>query len=133
MFSRLNFDSAFYPFLLIRKIRPFLLEKVVIMQSDICCWFYAPTYAKWLPLNRSSRRRCYVKKVFLKILQYSQENTSVLESLFNKAAGLKAWCFLMNSEKFLRITFLQTNSGWLLLNLLNVASNETIIIIKKSI
>ena len=37
-------------FLLVRKIRPFLHEKVVIAQSDACRWFYAPIYAKWLPL-----------------------------------------------------------------------------------
>ena len=39
--------------------------------------------------SRSSYRRCSVKKVFLKILEYSQENRkTVLESLFNKAPGL---------------------------------------------
>ena len=38
-------------FLLVRKIRPFLDEKLVIPQSEACCWFYALTYAKWLPLN----------------------------------------------------------------------------------
>ena len=38
-------------FLLVRKIRPFSHEKVVITQSDACRWFYAPIYAKWLPLK----------------------------------------------------------------------------------
>ena len=26
-------------------------EKVVIMQSDGCRWFYTPIYGKWLPLT----------------------------------------------------------------------------------
>ena len=38
-------------------------------------------------IYRNIHRRCSIKKLFLKISQYSQENTSV-ESLFNKAAGL---------------------------------------------
>ena len=44
-------------FLLVRKIRLFSHEKVVITQSDACCWFYAPIYADWLPLR-------YPKNVF---------------------------------------------------------------------
>ena len=38
--------------------------------------------------NNSSHRRCSIKKLFLKISQYSQE-TTVLESLLNKNAGLQ--------------------------------------------
>ena len=38
-------------FLLVRKIRSFSHEKVLITLSDACRWFYAPIYAKWLPLN----------------------------------------------------------------------------------
>ena len=38
-------------FVLVRKIRLFSHEKVVITQSDACRWFYAPIYARWLPLN----------------------------------------------------------------------------------
>ena len=38
-------------FLLVKGIRPFLHEKVVIMQSDGCRWFYTPIYGKWLPLT----------------------------------------------------------------------------------
>ena len=38
---------------------------------------------------RSSHRRCSIKKLFLKILQYPLE-TPVLESLFKKVSGLKA-------------------------------------------
>ena len=40
-------------------------------------------HGKKLLRNRSSLRRCPVKKVFLEILQNSPENT-VLESCFNK-------------------------------------------------
>ena len=62
--------------------------------------------------SRSSHRRGSVKKVFLKILQNSQENTCVEVSLFNKATGLmpaillktrlRHRCFLVNFAKFLR-------------------------------
>ena len=38
-------------FLLVRNIRPFSHEKVVIMQSDACRCFYGPIYAKGLPLS----------------------------------------------------------------------------------
>ena len=53
MFSRLPIPQWTY-FLLVRKIRPFSHEKVVITQSDACRWFYGPIYAKWLPLNSIS-------------------------------------------------------------------------------
>ena len=36
-------------------------------------------------------QRCFVKKVFLKILQYSQENTNA-RVFFNKVAGLIKTC-----------------------------------------
>ena len=32
----------------------FSQEKVVIMQFDKNCWFYAPIYSKWLPLIRTN-------------------------------------------------------------------------------
>ena len=41
--------------------------------------------------NRSSHRSCSIKKLFLKISQYSQE------SLFNKVGGLKACNFVEKS------------------------------------
>ena len=43
--------------------------------------------------NRSSHQRCSAKKVLLKISQVSQES-SVLEFLFNKVAGLQACNFI---------------------------------------
>ena len=58
---------------------------------------------------RSSHRRCFIAKLFLKISQNSQE-TSMTESLFNKAAGLRyeknrKRCFPVNFAKFLRAGF----------------------------
>ena len=62
---------------------------------------------------RSSHRRCFIKNLFLKIMQYTQE-IPVLESLFSKVLnkGLKASnfikkrpqhrCFSVNIAKFLR-------------------------------
>ena len=35
-------------------------------------------------INRSSHRRCSIKKLFLKILQYSQDNTCVVFSFLTK-------------------------------------------------
>ena len=64
---------------------------------------------------RSSHRRCYLKKVFLKILQNSQENAcgrvSFLMKLQEAPATLlkkRLWhrWFLVNFAKFLRTAFL---------------------------
>ena len=70
-------------------------------------------------------KRCSVKKVFLKILQNSQENTCDRVSFFNKVAGLRPatllkkrlWhrCFPVNFAKFLRTPFLTEHLWWLLL------------------
>ena len=68
----------------------------------------------------------YKESFFLKISYYSQENTCVLESLFNKAAGLEGLgglqlylkdtpthVFFANIAKFLRTPFLKTSaSAW---------------------
>ena len=63
-----------------------------------------------------SHKRCSIKKLFLKILQYSLK-TSVLESLFNKVTGLHPCnltkkrllhsCFPVNIVKFLRTPILK--------------------------
>ena len=59
-------------------------------------------------------RRCSVKKVFLEILQNSQENTcarvSVKKRLWHR-------CFPVNFAKFLRTPFLTEHLRWLLLYL----------------
>ena len=69
--------------------------------------------------TRSSHWRCSVKKVFLKILQISQENTYV-RVLFYKVAGLRDWnfiemrlqhrCFPVKFAKFLRTPILKNIS-----------------------
>ena len=75
--------------------------------------------------NRSSRPEVFCKKVFLEILQYSQENKHLRQSIFNKVAGLRPatlskkrpWhrCFPVNFVKFLRTSFLTEHLWWLLL------------------
>ena len=82
-------------------------------------------------------QRCFVKKVFLKTWQDSQENTCARvsfliklqvwgQSLFlNKVAGLRPatllkrrlwrWCFSVNFSKLLRTLFLKVHRRWLLL------------------
>ena len=57
-------------------------------------------------------RRCYLKKVLLKILQNSQENS---ESSLKMRPQHK--CFLVNFAKFLRTAFFIEHLRWLLLNL----------------
>ena len=85
-------------------------------------WFLALYVKLWLERNvhliceqitKAVICRCFSKYVFLKISEYSQENTCIIESLFNKAAGMKACyvnkkrlehrCFPVNIPKFLRM------------------------------
>ena len=63
-------------------------------------------------------RRCSVKKVFLKISQNSQENTSARFSLLKK----RLWqtCFPVNFVKFLRTPFFCRTLRWLLLLFVNL-------------
>ena len=72
-------------------------------------------FCKKLKCYRNSHRRCSVKIVLLKISQLSQE-TPVLESLFNKVAGLQGnyikkisqhRYFPVNNAKFLRTSILK--------------------------
>ena len=80
-------------------------------------WFYlheitGNIYLKWVN-NRSSHRRCSLKKLFLKI-RYIHRKAPVLGSIFKNVAGLKAcdfnkkWLkhrlFPVNKAKFLRIS-----------------------------
>ena len=65
-------------------------------------------------------RKCSVKKVFLKISQNSQENTWARASFLMRPATLlkkSPWhrYFPVNFTKFLRTSFSQNISGWLLL------------------
>ena len=62
----------------------------------------------------------YKNKLLLKVSQNSYENTYVGVAFYNKVASLKLrlWqrCFLVNFASFLRTTFLQNTSVWLVLN-----------------
>ena len=68
-------------------------------------------------MYRSRRRRCSVKKVFLEISQYSQENTCCQGLNFIKK-DTRYMCFPVNFAKFLRTTFLTEQLWWLLLEVL---------------
>ena len=52
-------------------------------------------------------QRCSIKKVFLEILQNSQENTCATVSFLmsHLCQRIWHWCFLVNYVKFLRIPF----------------------------
>ena len=73
---------------------------------------------------RSSHRMCSVKNAFLKVRKY-HTNIPVLESVFNKVAGLRACnfitkklqqrCFPVKFAKFVRTPFLTEHLRWLLL------------------
>ena len=52
-------------------------------------------------LKEAAARKCFVKKVFLEILQNSQENTGN-EVSFTKRP--QHWCFPVNFAKFLKTT-----------------------------
>ena len=60
--------------------------------SYFVLWFY-----------RSSHRRCFVKKVLLKISQNSQENTCTGVSFYIKVAGLRFNFILCNEKLSLRL------------------------------
>ena len=75
---------------------------------------------------QSSRSQMFFKIGVLKNSQISQENT-MLESLFNEVAGLKAWNFIkkrlqhlyfpVKFAKFLRTLFFKEHLLWLLLQM----------------
>ena len=76
--------------------------------------------------NRSSRSLKFLKTAVLKKLRNINRKTTVLKSLFNKAAGLQVFncikkrlqhnCFPMNIAKFFRAAFFIEILRWLLLN-----------------
>ena len=82
-----------------------------------CLWIHSYL----VELHRNSHRRCSKKKVFLKILQNSQENTCARVSFSEKLADRgpatvlkkRLWhkSFPVNFVKFLRTSFLNTTSG----------------------
>ena len=71
-------------------------------------------------VTESVAQRCSVKKVFLEILQNSQENTCARVSFLIKLQALaQLWhrCFYVNFAKFLRTPFLTEHLQWLFLML----------------
>ena len=76
-------------------------------------------------LSKVVAQRCSAKKVFLEILQNSQENTCAQVSwpgTFLKK-GLWHKCFPVNFTKFLRRPFLTEHIRWLLLNFENISKD----------
>ena len=64
--------------------RFYLLNSVLFIEGK-----KQPGLALFIMTNRSSYRRCSVKKVFLEIFQNSQKNTCAAISFFDKVAGLR--------------------------------------------
>ena len=81
--------------------------------------YFCPSIIVQKKCPEAVTRRCSVKKVFLDILQNSQENSCARVSFLIKlqVSGLQLWhrCFPLNFTKFLRTPFLQNTSGRLLL------------------
>ena len=83
-------------------------------------------------LDRSSYRRCSIRKVFLEISQNSRESTCARVSFlinfikFIKVIKKRLWhiCFPVNFAKFLRTPFLQNTYGRLLLFRVNRVSDH---------
>ena len=70
---------------------PFFLRSFFIITNvNFEIFIKTPVFLYFYDEARSSHRRCSMKKLFLKISQYSKK-TSLLESLLNKVAGLQAW------------------------------------------
>ena len=69
-----------------------------------------------LSINLCLDRSSLLKKVFFKILQYSQENTCASAATLLKK---RLWhkCFPVNFAKFLRTPFLTKHLWWLLLKI----------------
>ena len=60
------------------------------------CWQASSTEQLLHQTDKNSHWRCSIKKQSLRIPQYSQPKTCVLDSLFNKVVCLKAWNFIRN-------------------------------------
>ena len=74
---------------------------------------YFAFFATFLCLNVTAiNKECFNKNIFLKILQHSPENTSVVTIFFYKVTGLQPSgpqhrCFLVNNMKTLRTPILK--------------------------
>ena len=76
-------------------------------------------------LSKEVAQRCSAKKVFLEILQNSQENTCAQVSWPATFLKKRLWhkCFPVNFTKFLRRPFLTEHIRWLLLNFENISKD----------
>ena len=89
-------------------------------------YWHTKDYIKLTQLSpyRSSRLQMFFKKVFLKILQYLEENTCVgLKACNFIKKRLQHKCFPENIAKFLRTTFFIEHLWWLLVFLLMMVIN----------
>ena len=78
--------------------------------------------------SRSSHPQMFFKMDILKYFRNIHRKTTVLDSLFNKIAGLQACnfskkslqhrCFPVNNEEFLKTTFFIEHLRWLHLNVI---------------
>ena len=76
----------------------------------ICINKLARNFWKITPMSKSSHRKVFCKKVFLKISQ----NSHLRRSLFlNEVAGYRYRCFLKSFAQLLRAPFLLNTSLWL--------------------
>ena len=97
------------------------LPKKSLMENFIFCAVCLIGQKFFSTIFRSRHHRCFIKKVFLKISQNSQESVCARVSFFNKTAGLmpttlfKKKTLVLVFMRFLRRTFLQNTSGRLLL------------------
>ena len=75
------------------------------------------TFCTYKSIYNCSRPEVFCEKVFLEILQCSQENTCARVYFFFKKKRLWHRCFPVNFSKFLKITFLTEHLRWLLLDI----------------
>ena len=100
------------------RLLPYLLDFTLLTENDVRrVWRWKNVV---ISLSRSSHPRHSIKKLFLKIPQYSQESTCVRVSFLIKLHStlkrrLQRGCFSANITKSLRAPFLKNLSEQLLL------------------
>ena len=102
------------------------LENFIIISINKTCLFIWNLNRKCSQIIRSSHRRCSIKKLYLKISQYSQENTYA-RGFFNQVKGCQVCNFIkkifqhrhfsVNIVKFLKTVILKKicEQLWLLI------------------
>ena len=104
----------------------FMSPKIKWISSMLSLEFLRSYFSKYLWLiavTKSSYRKCSIKQAVLKNFAIFKEKTPVLESLFNKVAGLQACdfikkrlqhrCFPVNVTKFLSMLVLTKSANGL--------------------